>query len=328
MTDLTDIKTLLGEDWIAVSALMSKSLSSDIRLLDRTNANLLAHSGKQLRPMLGLLAARACSGGKVTEDTLHYAAAAEILHNATLLHDDVADDSDERRGRPTIKALMGASISVLFGDYWLVRAMDLILNSPSGGKGVMSLFSSTLANLAEGEILQLQKASEGDTTERDYFRIIYNKTACLFEATVRSAARSVHASEEYENAVSCYASKLGLAFQIKDDILDYAGDSKVGKPLGVDILEQKITMPLLGALSQVSEEENNHIRHLVTDINSHPEYKDEIMRFVAEHDGVGFAKKRLATCIEEAVRCLDVLPDSKEKETLIGLAGFVAWRNS
>ena len=278
--DIKKIREYLGSDWQTVQGRIKDSLSSDINLLNSTNASILSNSGKQLRPLLALMMARACSGQQAYEATIRYAAAGELLHNATLLHDDVADESDQRRGKPTIYSLMGPSVSVLVGDYWLVKAMDLILGDSESDAAVIRIFSKTLSDLAEGEMLQLQKAQKGDTDEQDYLRIIYNKTASLFEAVCVSAAVSVNASPEYVKAAKDYAVALGLAFQIKDDILDYAGTESVGKPLGVDILEQKITMPLLGALASASEEEDAHIRGLVKDIVAHPEYRDEIKAHV------------------------------------------------
>lgn len=325
--DIKSIKEYLGQDWIAVQECIAASLRSDISLLNSTNDTILSHSGKQMRPLLALLMARACCGGALPDDAaVRYASAAELLHNATLLHDDVADDSDQRRGSPTIKSLMGPSVSVLVGDYWLVKAMNLILGTSESDAKVTRIFSKTLSDLAEGEMLQLQKAQTGDTDEADYLRIIYSKTASLFEASCVSAAVSVGASEEYEAAARDYAVALGLAFQIKDDILDYAGTDSVGKPLGVDILEQKITMPLLGALASVSEEEDMQIRKKVADIVSHPEYKEDIMTFVRTGGGIGYALEKLDGYVSQAVKAISVLPESKEKELLEGLAYFTAKR--
>jgi octaprenyl-diphosphate synthase len=244
-----------------------------------------------------------------------------------LLHDDVADGSEQRRGVPTIMSLMGPSVSVLIGDYWLVKAMELILGDEDSDTRVIKIFSKTLSDLAEGEMLQLQKAQKGDTDQQDYLRIIYNKTASLFEAACLSAAVSVGASEQFEKAAKDYAVALGLAFQIKDDILDYDGSEAVGKPLGVDILEQKITMPLLGAMSNVSAEEATRIRGLVADIVGHPEYRDEIVDFVKANGGIEYAVKELDKYIGDAVNALEVLPDSYEKECLAALAYFTGKRN-
>ena len=325
--DIRSVKEYLGSDWTAVSECICDVLKSDIDLLNSTNTSILSHSGKQLRPLLALIFARACSQEGISEATIRYAAASELLHNATLLHDDVADDSDQRRGVPTIMSLMGPSVSVLVGDYWLVKAMELILGESDSDIRVRKIFSKTLSDLAEGEMLQLQKAQAGDTDENDYLRIIYNKTASLFEAACVSAAVSVGASPEYEKAARDYAVALGLAFQIKDDILDYAGTESVGKPLGVDILEQKMTMPLLGAMSNISPQESEGIRRMVSDIASHPEYRDEIVAFVKSNGGIGYAVRKLEGYINDAVRALEVLPDSYEKEYLVALAHFTGKRD-
>lgn len=326
-----DIKVLqeyLGRDWTAVQNRIHSSLESDIALLNMTNDSILAHSGKQLRPLLSLVMARACAPeAPVLDSTIRYAAASELLHNATLLHDDVADQSEQRRGNPTVYSLMGPSVSVLVGDYWLVKAMELILGTSDSDVKVIRIFSKTLSDLAEGEMLQLQKAKSGDTDEQDYLRIIYNKTASLFEAACVSAAVSVDAVQEKVDAARNYAVALGLAFQIKDDILDYAGTEKVGKPLGVDILEQKITMPLLGALGNVAPEEASRIRGLIRDIIGNPGHRDEILAFVRENGGVEYAQKRLDEYVAQAVEALNVLPDSYEKECLVELAHYTSLRN-
>lgn len=325
--DIGSIKEYLGQDWTMVSGRIASALKSDIDLLNSTNDSILSNSGKQLRPMLALLFARACAGGKVTDATIRYASSAELLHNATLLHDDVADDSDQRRGVPTIRSLMGPSVAVLVGDYWLVKAMELILGGEEGDTSVIKIFSKTLSDLAEGEMLQLQKAQNGDTDKESYLRIIYNKTASLFEAACVSAAVSVDAVQEYVVAAREYATALGLAFQIQDDILDYAGTESVGKPLGVDILEQKITLPLLGAFSNAGAQEESRVRSMVRDIVSHPEYRDEIVSFVKCNGGLEYARRELQEYVDKAVNALSVLPDSYEKECLASLAYFTAERN-
>lgn len=323
--DIKSVREYLGKDWKAVKEKIETSLMSDIALLNATNSSILSNSGKQLRPLLALLVARACSGHQISEATIRYAAAAELLHNATLLHDDVADNSDQRRGVPTIMSLMGPSVSVLVGDYWLVKAMEMILGSSEEDHMVTKIFSKTLSDLAEGEMLQLQKAQNGDTVQDDYLRIIYSKTASLFEAACVSAAISVNASEEYMTAARNYAVALGIAFQIKDDILDYSGTESVGKPLGVDIMEQKITMPLLGAIAHAPAQESR-IRDLVKGIVDHPEYRDEIVTFVKENSGIEYAVRQLDKYVEKAVEALSVLPLCRERALLEDLAYFTAKR--
>ena len=318
---LDEIKDFLGQDWKDTDALIRSSLESDISLLNATNKAILDHSGKQLRPIVSLLVARACGGGRVNADSVRYAAAAELLHN------DVADSSCERRGAPTVMAILGGPASVLLGDFWLVKALENILASSANCNEVIRIFAGTLSSLAEGEMLQLQKASSGDTVEEDYYRIIYSKTASLFEAAFVSAAISVNAPADWIEAVRDYAVSLGIAFQIKDDIFDYSDGKKIGKPVGIDLEEQKITLPLLGALAAASPERAKQIRGMVLDILEHPEYKEEIVGFVKEGKGIEYAVSRLEDYVSKAVDALAVLPDSKEKDYLVKIAGFTAYRD-
>ena len=219
--DIREIKAYLAGPMEEVSALMDDSLHSDIALLDATNRSLLSQGGKRLRPVLTLLAAGACGG--VNADSVRFAAASELIHNSTLLHDDVVDGAEERRGKPTVMSILNGPASVLVGDFWLVKALRCILDADRSSERALRLFSKTLTDLAEGEMLQLQKASAGDTTRADYLRIIYAKTASLFEAAALSGAVSAEAPEEWTAALAGYARNLGLAFQIKDDIFDYCG---------------------------------------------------------------------------------------------------------
>ena len=201
-----------------VSALLEASLRSDIALLDATNRSLLSQGGKRIRPVLTLLSAGACGG--IVADSVRFAAAAELIHNSTLLHDDVVDGATTRRGKPTVMSILSGPASVLVGDFWLVKAIRCILDAERYSERVIRLFAKTLSNLAEGELLQMQKASACDTTREDYIRIIYSKTASLFEASVLSGAVSADAPEEWTAALAGYARNLGIAFQIKDDIFD------------------------------------------------------------------------------------------------------------
>lgn len=325
--DPKELKKMLGDRWQRVESYINDSLATDIVLLQNINGRILSHGGKQLRPLISMLVAMACSDGRAVDDSCRYAAAAELLHNATLLHDDVADNSDQRRGSPTIRSLMGPSVSVLVGDYWLVKAMSLILSASNHGDRVIHIFSKTLSDLAEGEMLQLQKADTGDTGIDDYIRIIYNKTASLFVSASLSAAISVNATPQMEEAVVEFSTALGLAFQIRDDIFDYSLDPEVGKPVGVDILEQKITLPLLGALESVSAEKAAGIRRLVSSIHENPGNRDVIIDFVKAQDGVAYAEKRLGEYIEKAVSALDVLPDSCYRRQLAEVARYVGARS-
>ena len=316
-----EILAYLGTDWDRVTALIRSHLHTDVPLLEQTNDRILSHAGKMLRPVVGLLIAHAIS--RPTEDSICYAAAAELLHNATLIHDDVADESSERRGIPTLSALLGPGPAVLVGDYWLARAVDLVVRTTHRDVAITS-FAKTLTDLAEGEMIQLEKASSCDTTEEDYLRIIFCKTASLFRAATETAAFSVDATLEQREAAKAYGTALGIAFQIKDDILDYVGTDALGKPVGVDLKEQKITLPLLAALSGSPDEAR--IRQLVREIPDHPENCATVSAFVQERDGIGLAAKKLSEWVERAERALDTFSDGKAKEALIGIARYNQWR--
>ena len=326
--DFSSIKDFLKEDLDKVNKLMATSLSTDIELLDKTNRAILSHNGKQVRPVLTLLVARACSGGFTTDDTIKYAAAVELLHNATLLHDDVADDSPVRRGVPTVMSILGGRASVLLGDYWLVKGMENILASRNSSDKVIRIFASTLTDLAEGELLQLQKAETGDTLEKDYYRIIYDKTASLFVASAASGAISVSATEEKMSAARTYAKCLGVAFQIRDDIFDYEENAEIGKPVGLDLKEKKITLPLLGALAKAGEDRGREIRRKLCRIDDHPEYGAEIIEFVTSEGGIEYARKRLYEYVDNARIALRPFGNLQEVEMLCEIAEFTADRKS
>ena len=265
---------------------MEETLSSDIDLLNRTNASILEGGGKRLRPMLALLCGWAC--GRVHSDTERFAAAAELLHNATLLHDDVVDGATTRRGRPTVMSVLNAPASVLIGDYWLTKAMELILSAGSHAFEVISIFAKTLSDLAEGEMLQMEKSDACDTVFADYERIIYCKTASLFEASAYAAALSAEAPAPWQDAVRRYAVDLGIAFQIRDDILDVTGSTEVlGKPVGSDEKNCKSTYVSLMGLEKAEEDVAVLTERAVGGLASLPhrsEFLEELARRLAYRD--------------------------------------------
>ena len=322
--EFCEFKAFLAGPMEEVSALLEASLRSDIALLDATNRSLLSQGGKRIRPGLTLLSAGACGG--INADSVRFAAAAELIHNSTLLHDDVVDGATTRRGKPTVMSLLSGPASVLVGDFWLVKAIRCILDAERYSERVIRLFAKTLSDLAEGEMLQLQKAAGGDTTREDYFRIIYFKTASLFESAVLSGAVSADAPEEWTAALAGYARNLGLAFQIKDDIFDYAGGEALGKPVGIDLREQKITLPLLTALEAVGGDEASAVRAMVGQISDMPALAVRVRNFALEQDGVEKAAAEMGKYIDEAVSCLDELPQTPEKSYLADLARFVGER--
>lgn len=309
----------LGEDWTDLNGYIRDALSSDIALLQEVNDDLVRHGGKMLRPMVAILVARMLSGGKASRESVKVAAAVEMLHNATLLHDDVADDSPTRRGEPTLASKIGPSAAVLVGDFWLAKAMGLTMASATRS-AMAKVVSKAMTNLAEGEMLQLQKSYQQDTDEEDYFRIIYCKTASLFETACVGAAITCDASQEQQEAVAKYANCLGIAFQIRDDILDYVGDVALGKPVGIDLKEHKITLPLLCAMKGSQRE--GEIRKMISQTDSHPEYCEQIRKFVLDNEGAAKAEKVLEEYIDKSVKALETLPDGEDKNYLIKIAKY------
>ncbi len=332
--DIKQIKNDLGKDWSGYQGILVKALDNNNVLLSRINTYLIENAGKQLRPVLSLLAANSC--GKITPENYYCAAVCEMIHTATLLHDDVADNGDVRRGVPTVKAVFNQAASVLTGDYWLARALRLLIEKCDGR--VLGCFALALQELSEGEIIQMEKAEALDTTEEDYYEIISRKTASLFVASVKGAAICAEAPQQYIEAVSEYALHLGLAFQIRDDIFDYSPDMKTGKIAGSDLKERKITLPLLGAMANVPDKRAQIIGLISGIPNSVVKGEDitasekEIIavvnEFVHVNGGIEYAQRSLERHSVLAQEALSVLPDTFAKTRLCELAEYVGTRCS
>lgn len=315
------VQKFLGQSWSDFQDLFAGSLRSDIPLLDKANAYMLGHGGKKLRPTFTLLVAQAL-GGPCNGSVIRCAAASELLHTATLLHDDVADNAPTRRGAPTVMALYSPTTAVLLGDFWLSRAMDLIIDHPD--KRVLKIFSKCLGDLARGEMLQLEKARRADATEEDYGRIIYCKTTSLFEAAIVSAACSVGAGENEIESCRNYAYHIGQSFQMMDDILDYSPELSIGKPTGHDILEKKITLPLFGLFANAPKSVSREIRRRMLDPDER--LSADAIALVKQYDGLGYARERLDREIALAVSALAPLPESESKTYLEKMAALMAVR--
>ena len=319
-----EIQRFLGSAWTDFQRCFAESLQTDIPLLDQVNQYLLAHGGKKLRPTFTLLVAQALPGLCDEQCVIDCAVAAELLHTATLVHDDVADDSAIRRGAPTVMSLYSPSTAVLIGDFWLSRAMDRIIDHPD--KRVLHAFSKCLCDLARGEMLQLERAEKGDTSEADYREIIYCKTTSLFEAAMVSAAVSAGAGEAETAACRSYAFHIGQSFQMMDDILDYSPELSIGKPTGQDLMEKKITLPLLCLFGKVPADVAQRIRERM----SHPDTAlfDEVFSLVQRYDALSDARSVLEAEIRQAVEALAPLPASEAKSYLEILARQMSVRTS
>lgn len=329
MKNIEQIKKRLGADWNEFEQLVSDALNSDNDLLNTINSHVLGHSGKKLRPLLALLVARAYPGGAFRKAAV-CAAVSEIMHTATLLHDDVADNSDMRRGVPTVRSLFSPGASVLVGDYWLSKAIHLLINSRCDYDILMN-FSSTIEDLARGEMLQMQRAQDLHTTEADYYEIIKCKTASLFISTIVNSALMSGFPQDVVSMFGDYAYNLGISFQIRDDIIDYQPSSVTGKDTDSDIAERKITLPLLGALKSCPSLQESILQELDhIDIMKGPQDSENsahirnVRNFVLSNGGLEYAAGRLSEHVEKAKAALKELPESDAKSDLISLVSSLA----
>lgn len=305
--NIQDIADILGENWLNYKSCFVKGLENDNPLLQKINNYLYDNGGKQLRPALSLLAAQSC--GEPNSVSWRCAAVSEMIHTATLLHDDVVDNSDTRRGALTVKAFFSSAASVLTGDFWLSRALFLLTHS---GSNILNCFTFALEELADGELFQMQKADTLDISEDDYYKIIYKKTASLFIAALKSAVFSVDGTEKELQLIENYGYELGVAFQIRDDIFDYSPSFNTGKPYGEDIRERKITLPLIAAFNDAGAQERGRIIELLlstslTDKNAEDNLVSTVFSFVNEHNGISSAESRLAAHSKKAIELVDRL---------------------
>lgn len=312
----------LENGWKRFNDMMETSLASEVSLLNSINSYLLGHRGKGIRPMLTLLFDDAVGGG-CSEDVIRCAAVVEILHTATLLHDDVADNSGMRRGSATVMSCFSPAASVLAGDYWLSKALELLVSMDE--RKVLREFTSAVQRLAEGEMIQMEKAGTLDTTEEDYMRIISCKTSSLFVAPLKSVAMIDGCTDDQVDMIGRYADRLGKAFQIRDDIFDYSPSMDTGKYSGTDIREHKITLPLLGAIGN-DPEGARRIMELMSSGTPDEAAVKEITCFAVDRGGLEYAQKRLVEEVSEAVKSLDFLKPSASKDKLVSMAEYLAVR--
>ena len=327
MTLTEDIRSTIRPEWEGFESILSDALASRSSFLNKINTYLLDTSGKQLRPLLALVTAKACSGS-INQKAIVCAAVSELIHTATLLHDDVVDSSDYRRGKLTVRRLFSSGVSLLLGDYWLTKAIHLLITYACPYE-VIGAYSKAIEELAEGEIIQMELADSLAATEDDYMQVIKRKTASLFIASVKGPAIVSGASEEVVSFMEQYAYWLGCSFQIRDDILDYHSSDETGKDSDSDIMERKITMPLLCAMRN-SPEEEGRIRQRMRDITCDPSKVDqdravaaEIREFVLTHGGLDSARTVLRNYVYKAQDCLSVLAPSRSRDSLMAVAAYV-----
>ena len=297
------------------------SMKSAVPLLDRITHYIIKRKGKQIRPMFVFFSASLCGG--ITEATYRGATLVELLHTATLVHDDVVDNSFERRGFFSINALWKNKIAVLIGDFLLSKG--LLLSVKNKDFDLLKIVSEAVEQMSEGELLQIEKARRLDIDEKIYFDVIRQKTASLIASCCACGATSAGADDATVEKMRQFGEKIGIAFQIKDDVFDFGTDD-VGKPLGIDIKEKKITLPLIYALNKASYLEKKRIINLVKNHNDEPSKIAEIIRFVHSKGGISYAEQKMQTYQREAFDILNQFPDHHARTALEQLVRFTTER--
>ncbi len=320
--DFDSIKNLTTVEAKAVDQLIINELTSDVILINQVGHYIVGSGGKRLRPMLLLLAAKAL--GRANDNHLILAAVIEFIHTATLLHDDVVDDSELRRGKESANAVWGNAASVLVGDYLYSSAFEMMVRT--GNMRVMEILSKTTTAIAEGEVLQLLNCNNPETTEAKYLEVIARKTAILFSAATKLAAVISGASAEIEEGLAQYGQHLGIAFQLIDDALDYkATKEELGKNLGDDLAEGKPTLPLIYAIQNGTESEASIIIDAIK--NGNRDVFNEVYAVVQRTKAIDYTEQRADEEAQKAITALNILPDSEYKEALTLLAKFSVQRN-
>lgn len=318
---LDEIKRPIAAELDAFEKRFRETMRSPVALMDRITYYIVRRKGKQMRPMFVFLSAKAC--GEINDNSYVAASLIEILHTASLVHDDVVDESYERRGFFSINALWKNKIAVLVGDYFLSKGLLVALKHKQ--YRILEITSTAVQALAEGELLQIEKARRLDIDEAIYFEVIRQKTASLIAASTEAGAASTTTDEATLQLMHNFGEKIGIAFQIRDDLFDFGTDD-VGKPRGIDIKEKKMTLPLIHALNQASSADRRRIIRLIKKYSDKPEKVAEVIRFVHESEGLAYAERAMYRYRDEAFELLHQLPESPARLALEELVNYVVER--
>lgn len=321
MLKLSEIKKPIAEQLDLFENKFKQSMQSSVPLLDRITHYIVKRKGKQVRPMFVFFSAGIC--GSINESTHRGAALVELLHTATLVHDDVVDNANERRGFFSVNALWKNKIAVLVGDFLLAKGLSLSIRNEDFE--LLKIVTEAVEQMSEGELLQMEKARKLDINEDIYFEVIRKKTASLIASCCACGAASATKDSKVISLMHDFGEKIGLAFQIKDDLFDFGVDD-VGKPLGNDIKEKKITLPLIYALNRVSKKEKRYFINLVKNHNEDNQKVKEVIEFVRSSGGLDYATQKMMEYQQEAFSILDSFPDSNYKTGLNQLIRFTTDR--
>lgn len=319
------LRSVVESDFLAVNDCIIEQLHSEVDLVENIGHYIVEAGGKRMRPLLVLLAARACN--IQSDQHIPMAAVIEFIHTATLLHDDVVDMSNLRRGRPTVNAQWNNPSSVLVGDFIYSRAFQILVRI--GEMRIMEIMADTTNKIAEGEVLQLISKSNPNSTESDYMRVIENKTAILFEAAGQCGAILAQPGNELENALKQYGRHLGIAFQLVDDVLDYAGDTEsLGKNVGDDLAEGKPTLPLVYAMANAPSAEIEVIKNCLVADSVDTDALRDVIDIVGSSGAIDYTRSLAEEQADMARSCLSGLPESKYRQALYDMVDFAVNRQN
>lgn len=317
-----DIKEVIGTELKQFNKEFDRSMKSNIPLLNIVTNYILKRKGKQIRPILVFLSAKLI--GEVNRSTHVAATLMEIVHTATLIHDDVIDDAHERRGFLSINALWKSKIAVLLGDYMLSKSLQIAVENKE--YEIMEITNDSVQEMIKGELLQLQKTRKLNITEEEYFSIIEKKTATLLAACTGSGARSVTTDKSVVDKMKLFGRYIGIAFQIKDDLFDYEKDSSTGKPAGNDIQEKKLTLPLIHSLYNADKKERKEIIKLINKKSSKRDTYQRVIQFVHKHNGVEYTRDKMIEYKEKSLEVLVQFDDNESRKTLEKLVNYIVER--
>ena len=313
-----EIKKPVKEEMVMFEEKFKLAMKSDVALLDKITHYIIKRKGKQLRPLFVFLSAKML--GPIQEGTYLAASLIELLHTATLVHDDVVDDATERRGFLSVNALWKNKIAVLVGDYLL--SQGLLLTTSNKRLDLLQLVSKAVKAMSEGELLQMEKARKMDITEEVYYKIIRQKTASLVAACCATGASSVVTDSKTISLMEKIGINVGMAFQIKDDIFDYGSSENIGKPTGIDIKERKLTLPLIYTLNKVDKSKKRMIINTIKKDKQNQKKVNQIIDLVISEGGIGYAEKKMHEYKELAIEDLKNIPQSPAKDSFIGLINY------
>ena len=323
MVTVNDIKDSVKDEMKIFEQKFQESMQSDAPLLNKITHYIVKRKGKQMRPMFVFLTAKML-GGQVEDKTYRAASLIELLHTATLVHDDVVDDANERRGFFSVNALWKNKIAVLVGDYLL--SQGLLMSVDNNELDLLKIVTVPVKEMIEGELLQYEKSRKLDITEEVYFEVIRKKTASLIAACCAAGAASVTEDAEIFKSMKKFGELVGLAFQIKDDIFDYGDDENIGKPTGNDIREQKMTLPLIYVLNTGPIEVKRKLINIVKKHNENSKKVKEAIKMVVDHGGISYARAKMIEIKDEAILLLEQFEDNEHKRILLGLVEYTVNR--